>query len=101
MKPHIRFARPPRVISTVEGLAAYLDHSTAWLHARLDRWERLGFPKRDDELDGWDIEAVDLWIDGRSKLLSRSDQVRADRAALGREFGLGDIEDQIPGKTAA
>jgi len=93
--------RPPRIISTVEALADYLDHSSSWLSARLLKWEALGFPKRDDELDGWDIAAVDLWIDGRSKLLSPSDRLKLERANLKGEFDLGPDKGPISRKKAA
>lgn len=93
--------RPPRILSTFEALADYLDHSVTWLSARLSKWEAMGFPKRDDELDGWDIEAVDLWIDGRSNLLAPSDRLKVERATLAEEFGLGDCTRALSRKTAA
>lgn len=91
----------PRIIRTVEGLADYLDHGVSWLRDRLSKFEAMGFPKYDPILDGWDIKAVDLWIDGRSKLLSPSDQIAADRAALARELGLGEIQSAVRRNKAA
>jgi hypothetical protein len=93
--------RVPRIVSTIEALADYLDHSSSWLSPRLLKWEAMGFPVRDDELDGWDIEAVDRWIDGRSKLLAPSDRVRDEQRALEEEFGIGDHKGPVSRKKAA
>ena len=93
--------RPPRIVSTTEALADYLDHSVTWLSTRLPKWEAMGFPKRDDILDGWDIEAVDLWIDGRSNLLSPSDRLTLERETLKGEFDLGPHKGPVSRKAAA
>ena len=93
--------RAPRILSTFEALADYLDHSVTWLSTRLSKWEAMGFPKRDNELDGWDIEAIDLWIDGRSNLLAPSDRLKLEREALAGEFDLGPHKGPVSRKKAA
>ncbi len=80
------YRREPRIIRTMQGLAEYLDHSVTWLSDRLARWEAMGFPPRDEELDGWDKAAVDWWIDERSGLLSPSQRGNAGLIAHDADF---------------
>jgi len=80
----------PRITKSAEALAHYLGHSSGWLRVHYPELCAHGFPRRDDLLDGWDLKAVDEWLDRRSKVGDRAAGLASlQRAELEREFGIG------------
>jgi hypothetical protein len=69
-----RGARPtivpvtPRVLNTTT-LCTYIGRSPTWLAENRSQLEAEGFPRPDPLLGGYDIRAVDLWLDHRSDIL--------------------------------
>jgi hypothetical protein len=79
-----------RITKSAEALAHYLGHSSSWLRVHYPELRAQGFPRRDDLLDGWDLKAVDEWLDRRSKVGDRvAGLANLQRAELEREFGIG------------
>jgi hypothetical protein len=98
MPPHRpRMKRLPRIAQTDEALATYLDHSAAWLRLHAQKLYAAGFPRRDALVDGWDLNAIDAWLDRRSGILpvERIDLAVAQRSELEREFGIGEVEHSL------
>jgi len=80
----------PRITKSAEALAHYIGHSSGWLRVHYPELCAHGFPRRDDLLDGWDLKAVDEWLDRRSKVGDRAAGLASlQRAELEREFGIG------------
>ena len=90
--------RPPRIAQTAIALAEYLDHSPGWLSMNMEKLSAVGFPPRDDLLDGWDLNAVDHWIDQRSGIIPGEglDFAALQRRELEREFGIGSGAGSLP-----
>jgi len=57
----------PRVLRRFE-ISSYLGHSETWFVAKRGSLEKIGFPKFNTLLDGYDKDAVDLWLDSVSGL---------------------------------
>jgi len=92
-----RITRQPRVAQTDETMGAYLDHSASWLRLHMPRLIAAGFPKRDALLDGWDLNAVDAWLDRRSGMIptERIDLKKAQTSELEEAFGVGQIRHSL------
>jgi biotin operon repressor len=57
----------PRLVSQKD-LAAYLGKSASWLSMHLNELQaEKGFPKPHPDLKGYDLKAVDAWIDTDSR----------------------------------
>jgi len=61
------FSPDPR-LWTSEQVAIRLNRSVPWFYEHLPRLKQLGFPRKDEELGGWDSKAIECWIDKRSCL---------------------------------
>ena len=74
----------PRFLSRYQ-LATYLNRSEAWLtNSRLDNLYAKGFPRFDVFFGGWDIIAVDRWLDRRAGLDAPFPGDNANRARIER-----------------
>jgi hypothetical protein len=58
----------PRVLSQAT-LCCYLGKSLTWFAEHRAELEAAGFPRPDSLLNGWDVAAVDRWLDQRSDIL--------------------------------
>lgn len=56
-----------RYLSSKWQVAAYLGHGGAWFRVHRDELEAAGFPKFDELIGGWDKDAIDVWLNNRSK----------------------------------
>ena len=58
----------PRILSSQKQVAALLDKPQAWFPKNRAKLEQEGFPPFDNLLEGWDVDAINLWIDRRSRI---------------------------------
>lgn len=67
MPPHNQAPLPdPRILSSQKHVAALLGKPEVWFRKNRLKLEESGFPRFDDLLEGWDIDAINLWVDQRS-----------------------------------
>ena len=62
----------PRIWTRYQ-VAARLGKSETWFRRHREYLEHLGFPRRDEDLEGWDGDAINHWIDSKSGLPSESE----------------------------
>ena len=67
-----RYVPTPRILTTTYQIASYLDRSEGWFRTKQPKLEEAGFPQEDKLLGGWDIDAIDRWLDKRSGLTQDS-----------------------------
>ena len=77
MTPRPRISR----IKSKSDIAAKLGISMGTFNARRAQMEAEGFPEYDRLLGGYDVKAVDLWLDRRSNIAPAS-ITAADRALV-------------------
>jgi hypothetical protein len=58
----------PRVVTSPAQVANFLGRSEEWFRQRRETLEADGFPLKDGLLDGWDIDAINAWLDKRAGL---------------------------------
>ncbi|MDP7182432.1 MAG: hypothetical protein QGF18_01030 [Alphaproteobacteria bacterium] len=63
-KSKLQFQPEPRLF-TASQVAARLGKGETWLYEHLAQLSAQGFPKRDPLLQGWDAEAIEIWLDKR------------------------------------
>lgn len=56
----------PRILSSQHQVATLLDKPQSWFRKNRHELEKNGFPQFDPLLEGWDMNAINLWIDCRS-----------------------------------
>jgi predicted DNA-binding transcriptional regulator AlpA len=66
-RPRPRWEIEPRIVNARD-VAFRLGKSEGWFHAHYEQLQNKDFPPRDELLGGWDLHAVDQWIDTRSGL---------------------------------
>jgi len=57
----------PRILDIYQ-VACRLGACESTFRNRRKKLEELGFPKKDEELGGWDADAIEAWFDRRSGL---------------------------------
>ena len=57
-----------RFLSSIWQVGSYLGHGGAWFRTHREELEASGFPTFDELIGGWDKDAIDVWLDGRSGL---------------------------------
>ncbi len=62
------FIPTPRVVTSPVQVATFLGRSEEWFRQRRERLEADGFPRKDRLLDGWDLDAINAWLDKRAGL---------------------------------
>lgn len=66
-------------------VAQRLGHDPSWFFRRRSALEAKGFPKRDELLGGWDLDAIEHWLDRRN---DKDDDLSG--MDLDEELGIGD-----------
>ena len=67
-RPKRAFLPQPRVLTSPAQVAAGLGRGEEWFRRRRERLEAAGFPRRDALLGGWDLDAINAWLDKRAGL---------------------------------
>lgn len=70
-RPRPTYMPTPRIWSWAQ-VACRLGKGETWLREHLPELYDLGFPKMDELLNGWDADAVNLWLDQRSGIADAS-----------------------------
>ena len=81
---------PTPRIWNIEMVAARLNRGVDWFRRREPRLYKQGFPRIDTLLDGWDGEAIELWLDRRSGITDAATDEELDRRL--EAFGNGELE---------
>lgn len=58
-----------------------------WFHDHRAELEAMGFPAYDEFLGGWDADAIELWLDKRSGIIS-ADNENVDDGFMSRLRGM-------------
>lgn len=66
------FMPRPRILTSPYQVAALLGRGEEWFRQRRLRLEAAGFPIFDPLLGGWDLNAIEVWLDCRSGLEQQS-----------------------------
>ncbi len=74
------YVPPPRILSAYQ-VACRLGKSESWFRDNLPTLAAEGFPSPDALLGGWDVDAIELWLDSRSGIV---DAVEGDGELLRR-----------------
>ena len=72
-RPKPEFIPTPRILNAFQ-VACRLNKSEQWFASNHTAIERMGFPKKDKLLGGWDAEAVEAWLDKRSGVRDASSE---------------------------
>jgi len=52
------------------GVAEWFGKSESWFDSKRQELEAAGFPRRDDIVGAWDVQAMDAWADRRSAIVN-------------------------------
>jgi predicted DNA-binding transcriptional regulator AlpA len=90
-----------RILTSPRQVAARLGRSETWFVQHKAALEAAGFPRRDALLDGWDLAAIDAWIDRRAgALLAHRLRPALASAAAAAEDDASNPYDQLLGSAA-
>lgn len=67
-RPKQTYLPQPRVLTSPVQVAAVLGRGEEWFRQRRERLEDAGFPRHDALLGGWDLDAINAWLDKRAGL---------------------------------
>ncbi len=67
-RPKPSFMPQTRILTSPHQVATMLGRGEQWFASRRQMLEQAGFPRQDTLLGGWDIDAINAWLDRRAGL---------------------------------